>query len=122
MAAILFTVLISMLAVFQLALVAGAPLGDYAWGGRHPGRLPARLRIGSAASTLLYGFFALVVLDRAGMLDVFPSGFSRVAVWAVFGILVLSTLANLASRSAKERLAMTPIAALLAVLAFIVAR
>jgi hypothetical protein len=39
----------------------------------------------------------------------------------VFGILVLSTVANFFSRSLKERIAMTPIAALLSVLALVVA-
>ena len=121
MAAILFTVLISLLALFQFALVLGAPLGGYAWVGQHAGRLPARHRIGSAVSIVLYLLFALVVLDRAGLLDVFPEGFSAGAIWAVFAILALSTIANIASRSKKERIVMSPIAALLALLALVVA-
>jgi hypothetical protein len=120
-AAILFTALILLLAAFQLALAAGAPLGEYAWGGQRTGRLPARLRAGSAVSIVIYLFFALVVLDRAGLVDALPDGFSRVAIWVVFGILALGTVANLASRSRRERFVMTPVAALLALLALVVA-
>ena len=51
-AAIALTVILALLAVFQLALVLGAPLGRFAWGGTHR-VLPARLRIGSAVSIVI---------------------------------------------------------------------
>lgn len=121
MAVALFTLIIAILAVFQLALAAGAPLGRYAWGGRCEGKLPVGLRVGSAASVLLYIFFALTMLDQAGMIDVFPVGFSRFAIWVMFALLCLSAVANLASRSKRERITMTPVALLLAALTLITA-
>lgn len=121
MAVTLFTALIVLLALFQVALIAGAPFGAYAWGGQHVGKLPTKLRVGSVVSLLLYVCFALVVLDRAGVLELFPVGFSRIAIWVVFGVLVLSVAANAASRSKRERLVMTPLAAALAILALIIA-
>jgi hypothetical protein len=36
------------IAVFELLLAAGAPMGSAAWGGAHPGRLPSELRVASA--------------------------------------------------------------------------
>ena len=48
--------LLAGLAVFQVALIAGAPLGRMAWGGQH--RVLPAPRLGSAASIPLYRFFA----------------------------------------------------------------
>ena len=42
-AAIAACILMAALAVFQAALIAGAPLGRFAWGGQHD-VLPAKLR------------------------------------------------------------------------------
>ena len=52
-AALALTVLLALLAVFQLALALGAPLGHFAWGGAHR-VLPRRLRIGSLVSIVIY--------------------------------------------------------------------
>ena len=49
-------VLLAGLAVFQIALAAGAPLGHLAWGGKHR-VLPKGLRIASALSVGLYVLF-----------------------------------------------------------------
>jgi hypothetical protein len=58
--------ILAVLGVFQLALIAGAPLGRLAWGGQHE-VLPPKLRLGSAVSIALYGFFAYIALARAGL-------------------------------------------------------
>lgn len=53
--------LLAILAMLQLALALGAPLGVAAWGGGHPGILPRRLRIASAvAGVLVYPIIGLV--------------------------------------------------------------
>lgn len=119
--ALLFCGLLAVLAAFQLALACGAPWGGLSWGGRHPGVLPRRLRIASAASILVYLVFALVALDRAGLASVLPWEAARIAMWVVFGVLALNVLQNLASRSVRERAVMTPAALLLAVLALVLA-
>ena len=105
--------LLAALAVFQVLLVAGVPLGRFAWGGRHD-VLPAGYRVGSAVSIALYGFFALLVLRAAGRIDVLPSGFAQVAIWVLTAYFALGIAMNAASRSRGERLVMTPVAALLA--------
>lgn len=100
------------LAVFQAALIAGQPLGRFAWGGQHD-VLPQNLRVGSLLSILLYALFAVVILDRAGLLSLGVSipGF---AIWVLAGYFTLGVLMNAISRSKPERNVMTPVALLLA--------
>ena len=116
-AALVFVVVLALLGAFQVALALGAPWGRFAWGAQHPDVLPTGYRVASGASVLVCGLLALVSLDLAGVSDVFPNAFSRVAIWVVFGVLALGVLMNAISRSKPERLAMTPVALLLAGLA-----
>jgi len=120
-AAVLFCVLMVGLTVFQAALIAGAPLGHFAWGGQDR-VLPVQKRLGSAISIGLYVVFAVLVLQRAGLAGVLPwPGFVEVAVWVLAGYFALGILLNAISRSRPERWTMAPLCALLAVLAVIVA-
>lgn len=98
--------LIGLLIAFQLALAAGAPLGAAAWGGRHPGELPTRLRIASAfVGLVVYPLMAAVVLAAAGIIDAgwFPFDLD-VAMWVLAGFFALGVLANAISRSPPERI------------------
>jgi hypothetical protein len=84
--------------------------------------LPVGLRFASGVAAVIWLVAALVVLRRAGYEWVsVPLGVARWATWVLFGMLVLGTLMNLASRSRLERLIQTPIAAVLAILCFLVA-
>jgi hypothetical protein len=110
-----------LVASFQAALALGAPWGRAAWGGAHR-RLPDGLRIASAVAMVLWLAAALVVLGRADYgWSPIPSGVARWGTWVLFGLLVVGTLMNLASRSRPERLIQTPIAAVLAILCLLVA-
>lgn len=120
-ALVAFLVILAVLVLFQIALAAGAPLGRFAWGGQHEGKLPRRLRIGSLVSIVIYVFMALVALDRTDVTSLMPANFVRVAMWVVFGYLVIGTVMNLISRSKSERITMTPVALVLAVAALILA-
>lgn len=118
-AAIAACVVLAALAVFQLVLIAGAPIGRFAWGGQHA-VLPTRLRIGSAVSIMLYILFAIVILERAGFLTLFGAPFVHVAAWVLFGYFALGVVMNGISRSRPERNLMTPVSLLLAVLVLLV--
>ncbi len=114
------SVLLGCLAVFQLLLVGGAPLGRYAWGGQNE-VLPARLRIGSAVAIVLYGLFALIVLQAADAVAILPPGVIGVAIWVLTGYFALGIAMNAASRSRSERLVMTPVVAVLTALCLVLA-
>jgi hypothetical protein len=111
-AAILFCIVISALTVFQAALVAGAPLGHFAWGGADR-VLPAGKRVGSAVSIVLYAVFAAIVLDRAGLTRLPLEAIRQWAIWALVASFALGIAVNAISRSRPERLTMTPVAAVL---------
>ena len=120
-AAIVFTVLMAGLIIFQVALIAGAPLGHFAWGGQDR-VLPVQKRLGSAISIGLYLIFAVLVLQRAGLANVLPwPGIVVVATWVLAGYFALGIVLNAVSRSRPERLTMAPLSAVLTVLTVIVA-
>lgn len=106
LAAIVAVVLLAIVAVFQISLAFGAPLGSAAWGGAHPRVLPGRLRIASlVAGVLLYPFLILFVLVSAGVLTApWVPGTGQVGMWVLTGFFALGTIANFASRSKKERI------------------
>ena len=120
LAAIVLCVILAALAVFQLALALGAPIGRFAWGGQHR-VLPTRLRIGSAISIVIYAVIAVIALDRAGVVDVVSDVVSTVGMWVVFAYFVIGIPMNAISRSRPERYTMTPVVAVLAVLSLLVA-
>lgn len=121
LAAIAFCALLGGLAIFQAALIAGAPLGRFAWGGGHE-RLPARLRIGSLVAIAIYAAFAAIALERSGLVRLLPyAEIANIGIWVVVAYLALGVAMNAISRSKPERYSMTPLALALCALALVVA-
>ena len=118
--ALALTVILVALALFQLALILGAPIGRFAWGGQHR-VLTARLRIGSAVAIVIYALIAVIAWDRVGAIEVFPDVFSVVAMWVVFAYFALGIVMNAVSRSKPERYTMVPVSIVLAALSFFIA-
>lgn len=102
---------------FQVALAAGAPWGEAAYGGAHRGVLPVRYRASSAVSALVYAALVAVTLGRGPG----PTARRRILT-AASGLMMLGTMLNLASRSRVERLVWTPVAGTLAITLLRVAR
>jgi hypothetical protein len=121
-AALAAVFLLAVIALFQLALALGAPLGAAAWGGRHRALLPMRLRIASGvAASVIYPLIMIIVLASAGLIeaDWLPVK-GRVAMWVLAGLFAMGALANFASRSKWER-SWGPIAAIIGVCCAIIA-
>lgn len=119
--AILVCVILGGLTIFQLALVAGMPWGRFAWGGQHD-VLPPKLRIGSVVSVALYVVFGYAALAKASVVPTMVSEtFTSVSVWVLTAYFALGVAMNAISRSKPERLVMTPVALLLAVLYLVLA-
>jgi hypothetical protein len=100
------------IAVFEVLVSLGVPLGEFAWGGSHV-VLPRSLRIASMAAAIIWIGITLIALERGGVVSVgLNSGVSRVLVWILTALLGLGAVMNALSRSKKERLVMTPVASL----------
>jgi hypothetical protein len=83
--------------------------------------LPTGLRIGSAVSIALYGVFALLMLQTAGIVTVLPRGPVDVAIWVLAAYFAVGVAMNAASRSRPERQVMTPVTLALAVVCLVLA-
>ena len=119
-AATIALLMLAALAVFQAALVAGAPLGHFAWGGQHR-VLPSRLRIGSAIAILIYAALVAILAQRAGLASFLPAGVVDIGIWVFVAYLALGVPMNAISRSRAERLTMTPVVLVLFLAVLIVA-
>lgn len=109
------------LTIFQILLIIGKPLGEFAWGGQHK-VLPKKLRIASAASIVLYAIFALFLASKAGIVDIITyKPLLNVGMWVFAGYFILGIFMNFISRNKKERALMTPVALLLAIVFVITA-
>lgn len=101
---------LTVIGLFQVALAAGAPWGQAAYGGAHRGTLPVRLRAVSAAAGVAYGTGAALVWSDVGSPRARRRGFTGLSMFMAVGALV-----NGASRSAVERTLWTPLTAATAV-------
>jgi hypothetical protein len=120
LAALAASTLLFGLVIFQWLLIIGKPLGKFAWGGKHA-ILPTPLRVASAFSIILYGWFALIILSHAGVTSVFTGEWVGLVCKILSGYFFLGVLMNAISRSKAERNVMTPLASLLALLFLYVA-
>jgi hypothetical protein len=118
--ALALTVILAALAIFQLALALGAPLGRFAWGGQHE-VLPARLRVGSLIAIVIYAVIVVIAYGRLDAIDVLPLAFATVAMWVVFAYFLIGIAMNAVSRSRPERFVMVPVTIVLTVLSFFIA-
>ena len=96
---------------FEIAAIAGLPLGAFTQGGRHRGALPGRARLLAAAAIPVLILQALAILSAAG----FPGlGWPRWTGWAALGVtLAEAGLARL-SPSGEERAVRFPVALVMA--------
>lgn len=109
--------------LFQLALVAGAPLGRAAWGGIHAGSLPTGWRVASGVAGLVWTAAALLLLRRGGWgPHAVPEALARWGTWTIFGLLLVGALMNIASASGWERYFWGPYALTVAGLCLLAAR
>jgi hypothetical protein len=86
----------------QVALAAGAPLGEHVWGGSQERVLPTNMRIVSAGAAIVLTGMATTVARRGGLLGR-PAHWQGPATWAIAGYLAFNTVGNLASTDDVER-------------------
>lgn len=91
-------------ALFQLAIVLGAPVGEYAYGGQHQGILPKRFRIISVFSMLIMLAVAGHYMAQLGVFSpLLDEAGNAIANWGFVAFFALSALMNNISKSEKEK-------------------
>ena len=120
-AAIVFSVFTVGVIVFQLALAAGAPWGEYAMGGAYPGQFPPDLRVAAIIQAALLAGLIAVVLMRAGLLATRRFRLVSRLAWFVVAFTVVAFILNVITPSASERAIWAPVTLVLLVSSVIVA-
>ena len=77
----------------QVALAAGAPLGEHVWGGTQDRVLPTGMRIVAGGSAVALTAMATIVLRLAG-LDGHDARWRGPATWTIAGFLAVNTVGN----------------------------
>jgi high-affinity Fe2+/Pb2+ permease len=107
-----------LVAAFHVALVLGAPWGQYTQGGGTSGALSASGRILAAVSCLLSILMAGAILARAGEgpLRRLPPRLVTVLAWITTVYAVVAVVLNLITRSTAERAVWAPVSIVLLLL------
>ena len=101
--ALLACTVLAALSIFQILLIAGVPIGRFAWGGAHD-VLPRRLRIASVFSVILYMIFAVFVLSKASVVELIDNDVAvSIGMWLFTAYFFLGIFMNTISRSKHER-------------------
>jgi hypothetical protein len=91
-------------ALFQLALVLGAPMGEYAYGGQMPGKLPIQYRVSSAVSFVLLLAIAGHYLAQMGVVPkLLSEDLNQWVNWGLIGFAAAAAVMNNITKSAKEK-------------------
>jgi hypothetical protein len=91
-------------ALFQLAIVLGAPVGDYAYGGQMTGVLPVRYRVASVFSMLVFLAVAGHYLAQLGFFEpVLPPNLNAISNWGFVAFFVVAAIMNNITKSQQEK-------------------
>lgn len=115
----IFVILSVVAILFQLALVAGAPWGEYTMGGQVKGRLPWKRRFAALFQSLLLIYFAAVIAMQTEIVGLEAKYFG-INPWIIVGFFVLGTIANMITPSKKERQIWAPVNVLMLISALFI--
>ena len=108
---IIGAVLLLAVAVMEILLIFGLPLGEFTMGGRYK-VLPPMYRVFAASSVILQLFGAAMILQGGGLMNMWFAGKVIKIICFVFaGFFAVNTVMNIISPSKKEKYVMTPLAA-----------
>ena len=102
--AYIFTGATSLVVLFYIALILGAPWGAAAMGGKFPHKFPAWMRGVSVVNIVLLVFLNVIVLSRANIMMDELYSFSAVAIWFVVAFYLLGTILNTITPSKIEKI------------------
>ena len=113
MAAILYALIVGIVALFQLCLIMGAPWGKITQGGRNEGSLPVSGRLAAALSVPILFFMGASITSAAGLV---PNWTGWTAYLAI-AVQALSTTLNWITPSKPERILWGPLTSIMLLIA-----
>jgi hypothetical protein len=119
--AIIFAVVTGGAILFQVALALGAPWGEYAMGGKYPGRFPGAMRVSAIGQAALLAAFVVFVLSEAGLVLQSMAETLPWLIWLVVVFSGLSLVLNAITPSAGERRIWVPVALVMLLSSLVVA-
>ena len=109
---IIGAVLLLAVAIMEVLLIIGLPLGEFTMGGRHK-VLPPMYRILAASSVILQLFGAAMISQGGGLMNMwFAVKVTKIICFVFAGFFAVNTVMNIISPSKKEKYVMTPLAAI----------
>ena len=107
--ALIGAILFFIIMVLYIALAFGAPLGEFALGGKYK-TLPKKMRIICAESTLIQVLAIFVLLQLGDIFSIgFPHYFAKILGYLFSSYLLFNIFLNCKSKSKKEKYIMTPL-------------
>jgi hypothetical protein len=103
----------------QVALLTGAPIGRFAWGGDET--LPEENRTKAIVAAVLSLFGILVLLQAVSIAEVLPAIVDQVAIWLLAAVSFAGFVVSAASPAPAVRAIMTPTSLIMAALTLFVA-
>ena len=121
MFSILVAVAFAVIAVLNILLICGLPLGELTMGGQYK-VLPKKMKPFAVLSLVLQIFAIVIVLQSGGHLDLwFSYRVTRIICYVFACYFALNIFMNLFSKSKLEKCIMTPLALLAAIYFFMAA-
>ena len=121
LSAIVFSILISMVILFQLALALGMPWGSLAMGGKFPGKFPPAMRVSCIIQILILATLDLLVLTKSNLMFENWYSFADAGIWFVVVFSAIATVLNLITQSKWEKRIWAPVSILMLISSIIVA-
>jgi hypothetical protein len=105
---------LALVTFFQIALILGAPWGEYAFGGKNKRALPRNLRIGSVVTSLIYIGIIGAYLAQIGIFpQLLSPDLNQKANWSIVGLSALALIMNTITPSKKECMSWAPVSLVL---------
>jgi hypothetical protein len=107
--------------VFEACLASGMPWGEYAFGGKFPGKLPSHMRGASVIQAFIWCLWILIALARSGIILPGLFSLSKKLMWLVVTLNCVAVILNVITPSAAERMIWAPVAIIGLVSSFLIA-
>lgn len=111
LSAVVYTVFMGAVIVFQGCLAVGMPWGAASMGGKFPGKYPPTMRTVAAVNMVVLSLLCLIVMIKAGILFPHFQKISAFAIWFVVAFALFSVVMNAVSPSKIERNIWLPVTA-----------